>query len=156
MTATLEPKWIDALFARLTVRYGSAFLNRWTSVGVDLDLVKADWAQELAGFNQWPEAIKYALEHLDAEKPPTAQQFRAIALKAPRPDRPALPEPLADPDRVKTEITKLRSSDPAKRQDPKDWARRILARHEAGEKLNPTTLRFAREALNISPFKFAH
>ena len=33
--------------------------------------------------------------------------------------------------------------------DPKDWARRILNRHEAGEQIRPICLRFAREALHI-------
>ena len=33
--------------------------------------------------------------------------------------------------------------------DPKDWARRIIARHEAWEAIRPITLRFAREALKV-------
>lgn len=33
--------------------------------------------------------------------------------------------------------------------DHKGWARRLVARHEAGEKLNPTLLRFAHEALGL-------
>jgi hypothetical protein len=33
--------------------------------------------------------------------------------------------------------------------DPKDWARRILNRHESGEELRPITLRFACEALGV-------
>lgn len=33
--------------------------------------------------------------------------------------------------------------------DGKDWARRLLARHEAGENLRPIQLRFAREALGL-------
>lgn len=36
------------------------------------------------------------------------------------------------------------------KNDGRDWARRIMARHEAGESLNPTTLRFAREALRLT------
>lgn len=35
------------------------------------------------------------------------------------------------------------------RGDMKDWARRLLARHDAGEVLRPLQLRFAREALGI-------
>lgn len=31
--------------------------------------------------------------------------------------------------------------------DPKAWARRIIARHEAGKPVRPIVLRFAREAL---------
>lgn len=31
--------------------------------------------------------------------------------------------------------------------DPKAWARRIIAQHEAGKPVRPIVLRFAREAL---------
>jgi hypothetical protein len=31
--------------------------------------------------------------------------------------------------------------------DQKDWARRLIAKHEAGERIRPISLRFAREAL---------
>lgn len=33
--------------------------------------------------------------------------------------------------------------------DMRDWARRLLARHEAGEVLKPIQLRFAREAMGV-------
>jgi hypothetical protein len=33
------------------------------------------------------------------------------------------------------------------RGDPKAWAKRLIARHEAGERIRPISLRFAREAL---------
>jgi hypothetical protein len=35
----------------------------------------------------------------------------------------------------------------ADRVDHKAWAKKILARYTAGERINPTSLRFAREAL---------
>lgn len=145
--AALSKEWVDKIFARLMVRYGRSFLSRWE--GIDLELVTADWAQELAGFENWPDAIKWALDHMDAERPPTATMFRDIARKAPSPERPRLEAPKANPDRVKAELAKLNTA-PGAKQDPKDWARRILARHEASEKLNPTSLRFAREALRLN------
>lgn len=149
--------WVDEIFSRLTVRYGSAFLHRWTSAGINLDLVRQDWAKELAGFENWPEAITFAFANLDAEKPPTASTFRAMALKAPKPDRPALPEPAADPERVALELKKLA---PVRNMqgavDHKAWAKRTIDRHEAGEPINLTTLRFAREALNMAIVPFAH
>jgi hypothetical protein len=151
--AALPQDWVDEIFARLTIRYGRTFLNRWE--GIDLDLVKADWAQELAGFKNWPDAIKWALAHMDPDRPPTVTMFRDIAQKAPTPERQRLDAPQADPDLVKTELAKLDKA-PGSKKDPKDWARRIIGRHEAGERINPTTLRFAREALNMAPFKFAH
>ena len=151
---SLPAAWIDRIFEKLALIYGREFTNRWE--GLPIADVKADWAHELAGFANWPEAIKYGLENMPPDRAPTVLQFRDMCRKAPAKVMLALPEPAADPDRVKSEVAKLRNSDPTKKQDPKDWARRILARHEAGDKLNPTTLRFAREALNISPFKFAH
>jgi hypothetical protein len=33
--------------------------------------------------------------------------------------------------------------------DHKAWARRIIGRFDAGDRVNPTTLRFAREALRM-------
>jgi hypothetical protein len=36
-----------------------------------------------------------------------------------------------------------------KNGDPKDWARRILNRHEAGEQVRQISLRFACEALKL-------
>jgi hypothetical protein len=36
---------------------------------------------------------------------------------------------------------------PTNNKPNKDWARAILARHAAGEKVRPISLRFAREAL---------
>lgn len=45
---------------------------------------------------------------------------------------------------MKPDLTKLK---PNPDLDPKAWARRIIARHEAGENIRPISLRFAREAL---------
>jgi hypothetical protein len=36
---------------------------------------------------------------------------------------------------------------PPSNPDPKAWARKLIARHEAGERIRPISLRFAREAL---------
>lgn len=88
---TMPKAWVDEIFSRLTVRYGSAFLHRWTSVGVDLELVKADWANELSGMK--PESIRYALAHLAPDRPPTVTEFRLLANQVPPPVFKALPMP---------------------------------------------------------------
>lgn len=93
--------WADALFAKLSIRYGSAFLAQWPDA--DPSLVKSDWCDVLTGFGDKPEAIKYALEHLP-EKPPTAMQFRAICNLAPLPVFQRLPEPKADPAKARAAI----------------------------------------------------
>jgi hypothetical protein len=91
----LTAAWVDSLFARLTVRYGVAFLRQYQDI--DPAAVKADWAEVLDGFDRHPEAIKHALANMPADKPPTVLQFRDAARKAPTPEAPRLPEPPADP-----------------------------------------------------------
>lgn len=149
MKSLLPSDWVDYVFSRLTVRYGRAFLDRWN--GIDLALVKADWAAELAGFTHWTEAIDHALDHLPADgKPPTVNEFAAMCYRAPKPDRPALPEPKADPARIQAEVAKLQPAR-ATYRDPKSWADPIIADYRAGVRnLNPTRVKFAFEARGLS------
>jgi hypothetical protein len=141
---SLPMKAVDRLFERLAATYGSAWSRQWESVPITD--VKAAWSHELAIYTGRLEAVAWALENLP-ERCPNVIEFRNLCRSAPAPATKLLPSPKADPERVKAELAKLASRNPMDRPDPKDWARRILARHEAGEKLNPTTLRFAREAL---------
>lgn len=142
--------WIDRIFDRLTVRYGNRFLDRWK--GVDMDAVRFDWASVLAGFDHWPEAISFAIDHLDDEKPPSATMFRTLALKAPKPERLMLPEPKADPERVAAELTKLAPlrAAIAAPVDHKAWAKRLQERDEAGESINLNQRRCYRNALGLN------
>lgn len=147
---SLPLPWVDRIFEKLTLVYGQAFLRRWQDI--DLNAVKSDWCHELAGFAEHPQAISYGLQNLPADKPPTVLEFRALCRKAPEAEVPRLPEPKADPVRVAAELERLapvRAA--ASREVPGrlDWARRIVARYEDGERLSRTTLRFAREALGI-------
>lgn len=73
----LPDAWIDALFARLTVRYGVAFQRQYADM--DIAVVKADWALALSRIPS--DAIKGALENLP-EKPPHAGQFRKLCVDA--------------------------------------------------------------------------
>lgn len=141
--------WVDRIFDRMTVRYGDRFLNRWK--GIDMDAVRFDWADTLAGFENWPEAISFAFNMVDDEKPPTAAMFRSLAMKAPKPERLALPEPVADPARVAAELAKLAplKSASVPVTDHKAWARALKSRHDAGEKLNMNQIRCYRNAIGI-------
>lgn len=47
--AALPSAWIERVFARLTGFYGAKFLQQWA--GLNLEAVKAVWAEELAGFS---------------------------------------------------------------------------------------------------------
>lgn len=146
---SLSIGWVDRIFERLTVRYGDRFLNRWK--GIDMDAVRHDWANTLSGFEHWPEAIAHAFDLVDDEKPPTAAMFRTLAMRAPKPDRLALPEPKSDPLRAAEELAKLvkiRASI-ASAIDHKAWAKILKARHDAGEKLNINQVRCYRNALGL-------
>ena len=143
---SLPAAWIDKIFTKLTLAYGRDFLGRWE--GIDLNAVKSDWAHELAGFERFPEGIAHALTHLDPAKPPTVFQFRDLARKAPREEDKQLPSPAASPAVVAEQLKRLAPI--LKRLEPradKAWAHTILNRVRAGEKLNPTSVRFAREAV---------
>jgi hypothetical protein len=146
---SLSSLWVDKIFMKLTVVYGRDFIGRWE--GVNLADVKADWAHELAGFEQFPESIAYALQHLAVGKPPTVLEFRAIALKAPLPQWQELPAPTLSGQKLTAEIAKIIALKERAKEVPgaKDWARAILGRFNAGERVAPLSVRFAREALGL-------
>jgi hypothetical protein len=66
--------WVRALFARLSVKYGAAWIAKWKHIP-DESLIHAEWAKELSGVKG--EAIAYALKYLP-DDPPNAQQFRRL------------------------------------------------------------------------------
>ena len=143
---------VEYVFKVLAAAYGAAWER---SLGTaPLGDVMTVWANALDGLTQTPQARKrivWALNNLP-DRCPNAMEFRRLCGQAPAPAVPLLPEPAkADPQRVATELSKLRTNTDERRSDPKDWARRIMARHEAGDRMRPITLRFACEALRIQP-----
>lgn len=146
---SLPIKAIDRLFERMAATYGSA----WTVQYRDVPMadVKAAWAHELGIFAGNLQRIAWALENLPA-RCPNAIEFKNLCRQAPAPEAPRLPEPVVDPERVKAELQKLAQlrAKPAS-TDGREWARRILVRYRACERINPTVLRFAREALREIP-----
>ena len=147
---SLPLPWVDKIFSKLTLLYGRDFIGRWE--GLELADVKTDWAHELSGLVNFPEGIAFALDNLPHGKPPTVLEFRAMAIKAPRPAHKQLEAPKADPDRVAEELRKAVSV--VKRPafngiDNKAWAKELLSRDKAGERVRPISLRFAREALGM-------
>jgi hypothetical protein len=145
---SLSNQAIDRLFTRLGATYGA----QWDkSLGTaPLGDVKTLWAHELAPFANSLHRIAWALENLPA-RCPNVIEFKQLCRQAPAPETPALPEPKADPERLKQELSKLGDlrvkllTD--NRVDHKAWAKRIMVRYRAAERINPTVLRFAREAL---------
>jgi hypothetical protein len=148
---SLSAKAIDRLFERLAATYGVAWTHQWTSVPI-AD-AKAAWAHELAGFAHQMESLAWGLENLP-ERCPNVIEFRNLCRRAPAPVLPRLPEPKADPERLKRELSKLgeirAKATATTNVDHKAWARRILGSYEGGCNVTPTTLRLAREALRIS------
>jgi hypothetical protein len=145
---SLSNQAVDRLFTRLGATYGA----QWDkSLGTaPLGDVKTLWAHELSGYAGSLHRIAWALENLPA-RCPNVIEFKQLCRQAPAPDVPELPEPKADPERLKQELSKLGDLR-AKlvtdtRVDHKAWAKRIMVRYRAAERINPTVLRFAREAL---------
>lgn len=144
---SLPLPWVDRVFEKLTLVYGQEFLVRWRDI--DLNAVKSDWCHELAGMESSPSRIAFALANLPG-RPPSVIQFRELCRSAPAPDVPKLPEPKADPERVKAELAKLapiRAATAAMPADRLEWAKRIIA-NPAGR--TPTVLRMAADALGAA------
>lgn len=99
--------WVDRIFSKLTARYGRDFLSKYE--GVDLDLVKSDWAEELAGLQNRPEAIKYALDHPTA-KPPNVIEFKDTCSRSPVQTYVAIDAPKPDPSVVNAALRKAKEA----------------------------------------------
>ncbi len=150
---SMATKSIDGLFEKLSLTYGAAWGRKWE--GLPIGDVKSLWAHELASYNNNSDAVEWALENLP-EACPNVIEFRNLCRKAPTVELPRLPEPKANPERIKAEVAKFFEVKAAVKSasvavnDGRDWARKIIARSNAGETLNRCTLRFAKEALGIS------
>lgn len=147
---SLPAAWVDRIFAKLAVTYGQRFMGLYA--GLDPEAVKGEWGDTLAVFQQSPDAITYALDHLPADNPPNALQFREICKRRPdrQPLRLAQPEP--DPEMKRQAIDALRHLAGCFRTaqaDPRAWARRLQKREAAYEKLTP----FQREAWRVALYE---
>jgi hypothetical protein len=140
--SALPDAWVARIFDKLTVTYGAAWLRKWE--GADVSAVRADWGHELRGFQQSPNAIKHALEHLPPAEPPTVLQFREMCLKAPQFSVRQLPPPPADPTIVQLAVGVVRriASGPARQ-----WAVAMREREKRGDKLTAAQRAMWREAL---------
>lgn len=139
---------IDTLFVTLAATYGSAW-DRSLGTAPMLD-VKTVWGSHLAGFNVAD--IRYALDHLSA-KCPNVFEFRDLCRAAPRKDALRIEAPKADPAVIAGELERqlgVRQAIASSVHDPKGWARSFVSRAEAGERIRPITLKFARQALGLS------
>lgn len=146
---SLPVKAIDRLFERLAATYGAQWTRQWADV--PMNDVKAAWAHELAGYADSLKSLAWALENLP-ERCPNVIEFRNLCRRAPQPETPRLPEPKADPERMQAELSKLGSVKKkvlSSTVDHKAWAKRLIADDQAGIKVRPISLRFAKEALHM-------
>lgn len=118
---SLPSGWVDSLFARLTTRYGRSFSLMWE--GLEIDAVKADWADVLGGFADKPAAIRYGLDNLPSDRPPTAPQFREMCRRSPD-DTPRLPSPKADK-KIAGEAVKSLGGMKIGRKPGLEWAHKL-------------------------------
>ena len=138
---------IDQIFARMLVRYGAAWTRQWGMV--DEEAVKADWERELGAMPI--DAIRYALDNLPTDFPPTVTAFKAVAANRPRYFK-ALPAPKADPARVAEILSRLKSMTPGG-GDRFDWAYALQEREKNGENLTEAERRMWRAALEVAPIE---
>jgi hypothetical protein len=150
----LSLKAIDRLFDRLTLVYGRAFMAQWEGIpDRQLQDLKTLWSDELSQFSERLESVAWALENLPP-RAPNVVEFRNLCHSAPRAPEAQLPEPAADKARVAAELSKLADVKKAAksavhRHDHKAWAKTLIARDAAGERVRPISLRFAKEALRL-------
>lgn len=146
---------VRKLFVLLHGAYGSLFLSKYATgekseAGGDKGVAAAMlvWDAALAKFA--PDVIEAAAKRLMTESPefaPNLPQLEKVC-EAITPRKtyseeaglPRLPAPApAEPTKVSFEM----------RGDGRDWARRILARQEAGDHIRPYALQCARQALGM-------
>lgn len=120
----LPSAWIDRIFSKLTARFGRDFLSRWE--GLDLDIVKADWAEQMAGMDLRPDAIRYALDNLGG-KPPTVHDFKDLCSRAPTDGLLSLTAPKANADVIDRAVAMARAALLERKGDPLDTLRELVA-----------------------------
>lgn len=143
----LPSAWVEKLFRKLSATYGQAFLRQYD--GVPMDDVKANWAGELACYQQNPQAIARGLDRLPVDRAPTVLQFRELCRGQAEHETLALPAPPAAP--VAPEVIAA-VKDTFQRKDARgwrEWAAVLRRRHEGGEKLTRYQISAYRETLGI-------
>lgn len=146
--SSLPDAWVERIWQAMRATYGASFDRQWECpAGADpvehVRSMKAFWARELRGFQQNPQAIGHALDHLPPH-PPNLVEFRSLCIRRPDPSVKALPAPKADPARVAAALSKLRGMQSSA---PKAWAWALRERELGGDKLSPAQRMMWREAI---------
>ena len=147
-SSSLTDPWVGRIFDELQATYGSRFADMWS--GTNPAAVKAMWGRRLAGFTDRPECLEAALASLDDKPwPPSLPEFISLCRDAARrTQRLALPAPGIDQEQSARRIEHVAAT--MKMPDAYDWrgwAKRLRARHAAGERLLPVQICLAAAAL---------
>lgn len=139
--SSLPDSWVERIWLAMRATYGATFDRQWECpAGADpvehVRGMKAFWGRELAGFQQSPSAIKYALEHLP-EFPPNLVQFRALCNRRAEVNLPALPMPPADPAVVRAVMAGIAKAAPVGMTPAQQCAAGLRKRMADGQKLTP-------------------
>lgn len=118
---SLHASLVERLFEKLTVRYGAAFTRQYADLNIDA--VKADWAEVLEGFDR--AALAYAVRYLPVS-PPNAIAFREICRRAPEPEQARIAGPTVRPDPAR--VRELIASVTEAKRDGLMPAERVAAR----------------------------
>lgn len=145
----LPSDWLDRIFGRLALRYADQWLRMWD--GLDMAVVRADWADVLAGVQHRPDALRHALEHLPPDWPPNATQFKALCDSAPTPKPPELeaPRPPVNHERVARLRAQLGLI--AKPIERHDQAGKTLAQRQVLEAMEQASKRSSKAPLPREP-----
>ena len=150
---SLPDKVLERLFKRLSATYGAEFINKWDNVS--MSDVKTAWAHELSSFARNLTAIGWALENLP-ERCPNAIEFKKLCRQAPKPlialegysKASAVIVDAEIAEMVKAVVHQTDTND--NKRDYKAWAKKLKARHDAGEKLEIFQIRSYKVALGIT------
>jgi len=148
--------WIARLFAKMLAIWGDGFTRKWE--GVDMNELKATWAQGLAGFNE--AALKRGYAALFHEKfPPDLPRFIDLCRIAPEhlaPTLPAITHEHRITDVGEANLAKIRAllKPIAERAEvPRiftgiEWAFRILREADVNARIPLHKLSFANDAIS--------
>lgn len=149
----LPDAWVERLFARFGAAFGAQKVAAMFPPESHAE-VRALWAEQLGRFES--ETLRLALQaSIDAgrEWPPTLSEFVAHCQHASVARRQhqtpvMLPLPRATPEVVEREVAAA-ARVASTRRGGKEWARRIVDRHAAGDAASLAVLTMARRALGM-------
>jgi hypothetical protein len=102
----------DYIFSRMSAVYGSAFLHHWK--GIDPLIVRQTWKDACGRGLTYRPKMDYALQYMNAERPPSALAFAKLLNDGPViPDRNnyhlSMNEPPANPEIARKAMEKIRN-----------------------------------------------